>query len=243
MSQAAMDTSNSKSRGQTLELFQKRFLEATLESIAPADTPNNNSRSTLRQLIAKAVSRPAFRAYIRTRGAEMARSIRTKEGMNELLGDGSNYRYKTTAPGQPYREGQSEFWIARQMGYAGDYAHYLFASGSLRTLYDAVGIGLFKQRQIIRRLGIVGDNEEFIDQATQTLLYGTNNKLSSFLNSCKRTLIIHDGNEGPAISLLDGIVTQCLRSALMEFPYVQTAMDAAGRVLSADARFNIAAVN
>lgn len=240
MSRAGMDAANSQSRGQSLELFQKRFLEATLESLTPADTPENDLRSRLRRMVGKAVARPAFRAYVRVLGTGLARSIRTTDGMRQLLGDGRQYRSGAIEPGQPHRKGQSEFWVARQMGYAGDYAHHLFAPGSLRTLYDATAIGLFKTRRVIRNVGVVGDNERFLDEATDILLYGTDGRLSSFLTECRRTVILHDGHEGPTISLLDSIAMQCLRAALVEFPYVQTAMDASGQRVD-PAHYNVKA--
>ncbi len=229
MSRDRMDKTNSESRGQSLELFQKRFLEVTLETMTPADTAEGSTRSKLRKLIARAVARPSFRAYIRELGARKAQSIRTPEGMRELLGDGNQYRMINVASVRPIHKVKSEFWITRQMGYASDYAHYLFAPGSLRTLYDATAIGLFKTRRAILSFGVDGDNEEFVSDATSILLYDSDSKLSSFLKHCKRTMIMHDGNDIPTISLLDGVVTQCMRAALVEFPYVETAMDASGQ--------------
>ena len=67
------------------------------------------------------------------------------------------------------------------------------------------------------------------------MLYDTNGQLASFLNQCRREVITHDGVTGPAIGMVAGIIEQAVRGALIEFPYVQAVVDAAGKSADPDA--------
>lgn len=234
ITRATMDRVNGEARGQLLKGFQDHFLDMTLESITPADGPGQTSRSGLRKTLEDATGRPAFREMMRKARPAIAETATSEEHREAFFGNGYGYRSGIDREGRSTGPGQSEFWIARQLAYAQSYAHHLLAPGSLRTLYDATAIGLYKMRRTIRNIGTVGDNGDFADEASQVLLYGTNGQLASFLNQCRREVITHDGATGPAIGLVLGMIEQAVKSALIELPYMQAAMDAAGKRVDPD---------
>lgn len=234
ISRSMMDKANSEARGQLLADFQGYFLEKTLEAITPSDGPGQTIRSDIRRILAGATVRQSFRGLVRLMRPSLAAALESDEHRKAFFGDGYGYRAGVDRNGDSTGKGQSEYWIARQLAYAQSYSHHLLAPGSLRTLYDATAIGLHKMRRTIRNIGTVGDNEDFADEATQILLYGSDGNLASFLNHCRRNLITHNGRTAPAIALVGGIVEQAVRSALIEFPYVQAAMDAAGKRVDTD---------
>jgi len=226
MSKEHMAQKSSEGRNQLLETFQKRFMDETLEHITPADTEEFKARSSLKGIIEKYRERSSFKAMVRDMRIRLAKQIRTPEGMKAFLGDGSGYR---NDPNNPENGGQSEIWIRRQFDYAEDFARHILAPGSLRTLYDATMIGMYKVRQTIMRRGIIGFDPEVIDYISETMTYGKDRQLASLTKAARREVIETPMGDMAVSAVVEQLLDKAISGALIEFPYVQAAMNENGQ--------------
>jgi hypothetical protein len=216
-----LNAEDAESKGQHLRLFQDVFIERSLLAIVKPGSDPEKVLGPISEMIDAAVTRPTFRDHCRRMAARTRQNIEGNAGMREVVGDG-----------QGYRNGQhTEFWIQRQIEFSKQFVRHIVTPSATRTLYHAIALGIYKLRRNMQNHRIQNENPELIDKVSETLLYGNEQSYARLLKKCKRTVFRDKGVEYPATAMIDGLVLHALKTTLMEFPYVEAAIEA-GRARS-----------